>query len=113
MRLAEKVDLLVQMHVSQEVDTALTNWIENCEDSQQTRQVSDQVIEALENGAHVINVPDYENKLPGWAGVAGDQWRGDALDLAHAVAKDKSLGNRLMAKAAEQLIAGARSIPNG
>ena len=73
----------------------------------------DQVIEALENGAHVINVPDYENKLPGWAGVAGDQWRGDALDLAHAVAKDKSLGNRLMAKAAEQLIADAKVLPNG
>lgn len=73
----------------------------------------DQAIEALENGAHVINVPDYENNLPRCAGVAGDQWRGDALDLAHAVAKDKSLGNRVMAKAAEQLIADARGLPNG
>ena len=73
----------------------------------------DQLIEALENGAHVTNVPDYENKLPRWAGVAGYQWRDDALDLAHAVAKDKSLGNRLMAKAAEQLIADAKVLPNG
>ena len=48
MRLAEKVDLLVQMHVSQEVDVALTNWLNKCEDSDQTRPVSDQVIVALE-----------------------------------------------------------------
>ena len=68
----------------------------------------DQAIEALEEPKG-LDVGDFL----GHVGDPGDQWRDDALDLAHAVAKDKSLGNRLMAKAAEQLIAGARSIPNG
>ena len=68
----------------------------------------DQAIEALEEpkGLAVGDILEHVSD-------PGDQWRDDALDLAHAVAKDKSLGNRLMAKAAEQLIAGARSIPNG
>lgn len=68
----------------------------------------DQAIEALEEPKGLAGAD-----LLGHVGNPGDQWRDDALDLAHAVAKDKSLGNRLMAKAAEQLIAGARSIPNG
>lgn len=68
----------------------------------------DQAIEALEEPKG-LDVGDFL----GHVGDLGDQWRDDALDLAHAVAKDKSLGNRLMAKAAEQLIAGARSTPNG
>lgn len=68
----------------------------------------DQAIEALEEPKGLAGAD-----LLGHVGDPGDQWMDDALDLAHAVAKDKSLGNRLMAKAAEQLIAGARSIPNG
>lgn len=68
----------------------------------------DQAIEALEEpkGLAVGDILEH-------VGDPGDQWRGDALDLAHAVAKDKSLGNRVMAKAAEQLIADARGLPNG
>ena len=68
----------------------------------------DQAIEALEEPKGLAS-----GDLLGHVGDPGDRWRDDALELAHAVAKDNSLGNRLMAKAAEQLIAGARSIPNG
>lgn len=68
----------------------------------------DQAIEALEEPKGLAS-----GDLLGHVGDPGDRWRGDALDLAHAVAKDKSLGNRVMAKAAEQLIADARGIPNG
>lgn len=68
----------------------------------------DQAIEALEEPKGLAGSDLLEH-----VGDPGDRWRDDALDLAHAVAKDKSLGNRVMAKAAEQLIADARGIPNG
>ena len=68
----------------------------------------DQAIEALEEPKGLAGSDLLEH-----VGDPGDRWRDDALDLAHAVAKDKSLGNRVMAKAAEQLIADARGLPNG
>ena len=68
----------------------------------------DQAIEALEEPKGLAGSDLLER-----VGDPGDRWRDDALDLAHAVAKDKSLGNRVMAKAAEQLIADARGLPNG
>lgn len=68
----------------------------------------DQAIEALEEPKGLAGGDFLEH-----VGDPGDQWRDDAMDLAHAVAKDKSLGNRVMAKAAEQLIADARGVPNG
>lgn len=74
----------------------------------------DRKIDELELGEMVIELASGRNKPHREHAVEpSDQWRDDALDLAHAVAKDKSLGNRLMAKAAEQLITDARSIPNG
>lgn len=68
----------------------------------------DQAIEALEEPKGLAGGDILEH-----LGDPGDRWRDDALDLAHAVAKDKSLGNRVMAKAAEQLIADARGLQNG
>ena len=68
----------------------------------------DQTIDALEEPKGLAG-----GDLLGHLGDPDDRWRDDALDLAHAVAKDKSLGNRVMAKAAEQLIADARGLPNG
>lgn len=68
----------------------------------------DQAIEALEEPKGLAGSDLLEH-----VGDPGDRWRDGALDLAHAVAKDKSLGNRVMAKAAEQLIADARGLPNG
>lgn len=68
----------------------------------------DQAIEALEEQKGLAGSDLLEH-----VGDPSDRWRDDALDLAHAVAKDKSLENRVMAKAAEQLIADARWLPNG
>lgn len=85
-RLAEKIELLAQMHVSQEVDTALTNWIENCEDSDQTRQVSDQVIEALTQASldgealelkeYILHNKEHLAKKSMWM-YGGDGWAYD------------------------------------
>lgn len=74
----------------------------------------DRTIDEMERGQQIVDLASGRNKPhQEHAGEPADQWRDDALDLAHAVAKDKSLGNRVMAKAAEQLIADARGIPNG
>lgn len=70
----------------------------------------DETIAALERG-EPMTIPATLGRE--YVHDASDEWRDDALDLAHAVAKDQSLGNRVMAKAAQQLIADARGIPNG
>lgn len=71
----------------------------------------DETIAALERGE-----PDYEftaSREPASdpAPDVRDDWVDDALDLAHAVRRDGSRENRVLAKAAWQLIQEAQGIP--
>lgn len=69
----------------------------------------DDTIAALELGKMADGLDDGE--LTGPAPDVSVTWADDALDLAHAVVKDKSRGNRVMAKAAAMLISDAKGIP--
>lgn len=69
----------------------------------------DDTIAALELGKMVEGLDDGE--LAGPAPDVSATWADEALDLAHAVVKDKSRGNRVMAKAAAMLINDAKGIP--
>ncbi len=69
----------------------------------------DDTIAALELGKMVEGLDDGD--LTGHAPDVREIWVDEALDLAHAVAKDKSRGNRVMAKAAAMLINDAKGIP--
>jgi len=69
----------------------------------------DDTIAALELGKMVEGTD--ADDLIGPAPDVSATWADEALDLAHAVVKDKSRGNRVMAKAAAMLINDAKGIP--
>lgn len=65
----------------------------------------DETIARLERGSVVSVNRELAIEL---APDARDRWVDEAMDLAHAVSRDRSPENRLMAKAADRLIASAR-----